>query len=64
MNSHVSNFTDHSKAPADIERVAEAILDGDKERAIDLLLERYPQLVSYQHQTRIHSTVNAGRSML
>lgn len=54
---------DDGKAPAAAERIVEAILDGDAERAIDLLCERYPQLVSYQHQARIHAAVAAGRQV-
>ena len=46
------SFTDLGGLPNDVHRLVDAILDGSPETAIDLLIEDFPALVSYQHQKR------------
>lgn len=55
---------DDGKPSAHIERIVEAILDGDKRQAIELIIERWPRgLVSYQHQVARHAATSAGRKV-
>lgn len=63
MNSqNQKSFADTGKAPAFVEDLVEAILDGDERRALGILCERHSALISYDHQKRRHAMISAGRA--